>query len=298
MLQSPSVLWWFLGLAVLGFATCAAAPATSAPSASKAADEFKALFAGVCQIGTVPHASAGVAAIGCTCCPPFDECRPTGPVQDVESVYAPNATVAGSFTRAGADQRAVAMQGCESHAENYGGMLLLERGAQGFQVVRYVSALAANSCWAVRRKDGRDLLLCERDDGHQGTASQALYQWDLSGSDEQLLNTNELVYVSDNEMSGCWSEPGAEIASTRMLPPRFDFRPGRPLLTLDLDVRQGRVSKPYLARCQELLQTRDAAPPDARRSPRNLLAARTQRLVFGFDGAYLVQKLPSSTKKR
>ena len=296
-MASSTALWWFLGLVVLGLATCAAAPGTSASPATKAANEFKALFAGVCQIGTVPNASSGLPAIGCTCCPPFDECRPAGPAQDVESVYAPNSVVAGAFTRPGADQRAVAMQGCESHAENYGGMLLLERGPQGFQVVRYVSALAANSCWAVRRKDGRDLLVCERDDGHQGTTNQALYQWDLSGSDQQLLNTDELVYVNDNELSGCWSDPGAEISSTRMLPPRFDFRPGRPLLTLDFDIRQGRVSKPYLARCQELMQASEAAPPDPRRSPRNLLPARMQRQVFGFDGSQLVQKQPSPGKQ-
>jgi hypothetical protein len=296
-MASPTALWWFVGLIALGLATCAAAPAASRAPTSKAVDDFKLLFANVCQIGMVPNASPGMPAIGCTCCPPFDECRPAGSAQDVESVYAPNAIAAGAFTRAGADQRAVAMQGCESHAENYGGMLLLERGAQGFQVVRYVSALAANACWTVRRKDGRDLLVCERDDAHQGTAEQSLFQWDLSGSDEQLLNTNELVYVSDNELSGCWSELGAEVISTRMLPPRFDFRPGRPLLTLDFDIRQGRVSKPYLARCQELMQAAEAAPPDPRRIPRNLLPARMQRQVFGFDGSQLVQKQPSPSKK-
>ena len=298
-MPSPTALWLFVALAILGFGTCAAAPTASKSPATKAADEFKALFTNVCQFGTVANAAPGLPTLGCTCCPPFDECRPGALAQDVQSVYAPNAIVAGAFTRAGADQRAVAMQGCESHAENYGGLLLLERGAQGFQVVRYVSALAANSCWAVRRKDGRDLLVCQRDDAHQGTAGQALFQWDLSGSDEQLLNTNELVYVSDNEMSGCWSELGAELISTRMLPPRFDLRPGRQRLTLDLDVRQGRVSKPYLARCEALLQASDAAPPDPRRSPRNLLPARMQRLLFGFDGSQLVpQPQPNSGKAR
>lgn len=42
----------------------------------------------------------------------------------VEDVFAPSASVPGSFTRAGADERALTMPGCEPHSENYGGLLL------------------------------------------------------------------------------------------------------------------------------------------------------------------------------
>jgi hypothetical protein len=265
----------------------APAPAPRAqPTPPPALRELAALFGQVCQLASLPDAPAGEPSFGCACCPPFDGCNPSDPPTETsEQVYFPSRFVGGSFTRAGADQRAMPMDGCEPHSENYGGLLVLERKSGGFALERYISGLNAAQCWGVRRDDGRDLLLCQRADVHQGTGEQLLFQLDLAEPDEKLLSAEPLVYVSDNEMSGCWSDKGTVVASVEMQPPRIATRVGRPQLTLSFDVRQGPVTDPYLARCKALEQLAEGAAPAPTERPRLLLAHKTEKLVFRFDGS-------------
>lgn len=250
-----------------------------------------ALLQNVCQMGALPNPSPGIPSFGCACCAPFDGCKPSDArvVVDQE-VYFPTQAVSGSFTSAGADQRALPMAGCEPHSENFGGMVLLERGADGFIFHRYVSGLSADQCWPVRRDDGRDLLVCTRADAHQGTGEQQLFVWDFAASDAQLLERDSLVDVKDDEMSGCWSERGTAVSSAQMGIPRLSQRAGRVELTIELDVRRGPVTAAYLARCQELQETPEGALPDPKHRPRMLLASQTARLVFRFDGANFARR--------
>lgn len=250
-----------------------------------------ALLQNVCQMGALPNPSPGVPSFGCACCAPFDGCKPSdAPMAVAQDVYFPTQAVTGSFTSAGADQRALPMAGCEPHSENFGGMVLLERGANGFIFHRYVSGLSAAQCWPVRRDDGRDLLVCTRSDVHQGTGEQQLFAWDFAASDAQLLEHDALVNVVDDEMSGCWSERGTAVSSTRMSMPRLSQRAGRVELNVELDARRGLVTAAYLARCKELEQAPEGAPPNPKRRPRLLLASHTERLVFRFDGTKFVRR--------
>ncbi len=250
-----------------------------------------ALLQNVCQMGTLPKPSPGILSFGCACCAPFDGCRPSdAPLVVDQEVYFPSQAVSGAFTSAGADQRALPMAGCEPHSENYGGMVLLERGPNGFLFHRYVSGLSADHCWPVRRDDGRDLLVCTRGDVHQGMADQQLFVWDFADSDAQLLGRDALLYVSDDEMSGCWSDLGTAVASTEMRTPSLGKRAGHVEISVELDVREGRVNAAYLARCKERQQTPDDAPVNAKRRPRILLRGHTERVTFRFDGAKFVRR--------
>jgi hypothetical protein len=214
-----------------------------------------------------------------------------------QAVYFPTRIVSGAFTSRGAEQRALPMIGCEPHSENYGGMVLLERGEHGFVLHRYVSGLSADQCLAVRRSDGRDLLVCSRSDVHQGTAEQQLFVWDFAASDAQLIETAAILSVRDDEISGCWSERGSAVSSTAMMEPHLSRRAGHVELTVELDVREGKVTAAYLARCQELLQGPEGVLPNPKRRPRMLLAGHhTQRLVFRFDGAQFVAVLAPAAR--
>jgi hypothetical protein len=238
----------------------------------------------VCQLAVVSAEAGEPSRFGCACCAPFAECAPGTAVGSVEAVFAPSASVAGAFTGPGKDELALTMPGCESHAENWGGLLLLERGPQGFALVRYVSSLNAQACWALRRADGRDLLLCQRGDAHQGTADERLFLWDLSGSDEQLQASEEVFSVIDNEWSGCWSELGTEISSILLEPPELHSNAGQLELSLRLDARRGRVTAPYLARCRAIENEDDPVAAQKLPRPRSLLGYRKERVLLRFDG--------------
>lgn len=261
------------------------------PTAPAHAQELASLFQDVCQLVSLPDAPAGAPSFGCACCAPFDGCKPgDAPAEVAQQAYFPAAAVRGNFTRVGAEEQAMPMDGCEPHSENYGGLLLLERQGPSFALERYISGLNAARCWSMHRDDGRDALLCERDDVHQGTADQQLFEVDLTLSDEQLLVAPPLLAVTDDEMSGCWSAKGTAVSSTVMKPPQLSQRGGRTQLTVELDVRRGRVSAAYLARCKALEAAADVDGPPAKSlpRPRQLLAGKTERLVFRFDGSKLV----------
>ncbi len=243
-------------------------------------------------MGALPTRARGVPSFGCACCAPFDGCKPSDPPVAVDQeVYFPTQSISGAFTSAGVDQRAMPMSGCEPHSENYGGMVLLEHGSEGFTLHRYVSGLRADQCWPVRRTDGRDELVCRRGDFHTGTAEEQLFVWDFAASDAQLLEGDPLLFVSDNEWSGCSSDRGSAVSSTQMRAPRVSQRAGQVELSVELDVREGRVTAAYLARCKEVQEAPEDAPANPKRSPRMLLAGHTEHVVFRFDGAKFVTLL-------
>jgi len=254
----------------------------SGPAAPPVSAELTALLGGVCQLVSRPGKTPSA---GCACCAPFDECRPSDPpFTGYDDVFAPAQVIEGAFTRAGADQRALPIEGCEPHAANGGGMLLLERSPGGFVVERYIGSLFAGECQPVRRTDGRDLLVCARSDAHQGTGTVQLFQWDLAAPEEQLVEAGPLLEARDDEWSGCGSELGQAVSSTEVVRWHVTGSTAGTRLTVDLDVREGPVTKAYLSRCRKLEQAPEGSRPDAAHRPRMLLPGRRQRLVFRFDG--------------
>ena len=289
-MTSPATLSCFVALVACGPGcrpSSSPAPSRASPTAiDHESPQLASLFANVCRWASLPSAAPGTPRFGCACCAPFDGCRPgDAPARAAPQVYAPAQIIEGAFTRAGAEQRAIPMLGCEPHSENFGGMLLLERGSSGFALARYVSGLFASQCWPVPGADGRDLLLCERSDAHQGVADDLFFQWDLALPEPQLAETAPLLATSDDEMSGCTSEPGRAVSSTRITARRLSSRASAVELDLELDVRQGQVTDAYLARCRELEQPAVATRPDAPGGPRTLLAGHVERLVLHFDGS-------------
>ncbi|HVR21370.1 MAG TPA: hypothetical protein VMS65_16770, partial [Polyangiaceae bacterium] len=68
--------------------------------------------------------------VGCSCCPPFDECGPVRggrPRGDGDETYPMMTKTEGSFTAPGVRELAVAFYGCEPHSSNWGGTVLYRR---------------------------------------------------------------------------------------------------------------------------------------------------------------------------
>jgi hypothetical protein len=80
----------------------------------------------------------------------------------------------GSFTASGANEAVASFEGCEPHTALFGGSILLHRVDGSWSMVRYTPALITTACRTYRLKTGRDLLLCERYDGHMDGASTGI----------------------------------------------------------------------------------------------------------------------------
>ncbi len=98
----------------------------------------------------------GTKVRGCVCCPPFDSCPPGSKVPAKSGTYELQSAAWGSFTAPGKTQLAAAFMGCEPHAGNYGGTLLLDKVKGKLSRLSYRSGINAQ-CIAFTRADGRDL---------------------------------------------------------------------------------------------------------------------------------------------
>lgn len=93
----------------------------------------------------------------------------TGETFDLRSV------IYGSFTVPGVQEAVASFEGCEPHASEFGGSILLTKRDDSWSMLRYTPSLITAACRTYRLKTGRDLLLCEGEDGHMDETSQEIY---------------------------------------------------------------------------------------------------------------------------
>jgi hypothetical protein len=151
--------------------------------------------------------NGGRLSAGCACCPPFDACAPRADGRRflLDAVYPLRTEVEGAFTEAGVHETAGVFFGCESHAENFGGTLVVGATASGTERRVYRSGVNGQPCQAVRRPDGRDWLVCQTTDAHQGTGRVSVVAVDLAGDDPGSFQL--LLDGVDNLVSVCtWTD--------------------------------------------------------------------------------------------
>lgn len=224
---------------------------------------------------------------GCACCPPFDRCPPGSKLPAGDEVYPLRRAPRGSFSATGKRQMAATFWGCESHAANWGGTLLLEQTARGWKTVRYVAGLNA-VCDAVARPGQNDLLICLWFDAHQGWAHYRVDTFDFSVADDEQAWTN-LVDAQDNTMSACTSGmdsfPVVQhiIDHVELVDADGD---GRRDLVVPVAARKGRSHAQYRDTCMAYMDWESGqATSGPRPDPFALLpAAQSVKLLFRFDG--------------
>ncbi len=218
----------------------------------------------------------GQVEVGCTCCPPFDDCRPE-PGGAVEVVVEPRLYTLrhhheGSFTRSGGKQLAATFWGCESGADNRGGTVVFEERAGVLEVAAYRSGVNPNACEVLPGTARPDQLVCQWSDGQGGLASTRVVRVDLTQEIDEAGALEELVSLP---MDGiCTLDVGMPFADSQLL--SFHLSDidgdGDHDVVLDLAHRGGVVAQAHLDRC--------AAAPEPPFLPDTLPSPQSFRLEF------------------
>jgi hypothetical protein len=174
-----------------------------------AAQKAELTFLGaLCETGVVENDKR--VEVGCSCCPPFDECGPVlgaRPRGNVDAVYRVATRSPGAFTKPGVQELAVTFDGCEPHVGNYGGTVLYRKLNDGWASIGYASGVHPNRGQPYRLREGRDVLICEWADGHQ-TSYQSVYVYDFASPDRTCWT--DLATFNDDSML-CGDEPGGPL---------------------------------------------------------------------------------------
>jgi hypothetical protein len=107
------------------------------------------------QAPSTPLASDPIAAAcGSSCaCPDFTPAAGTP--------ASPSLVARGSFLVAGADEALVQLSGCEGHSNDYGGTVIVRKGAEGWRRVAYAPGLVNEACTSQTGTDGIGRLACK-----------------------------------------------------------------------------------------------------------------------------------------
>jgi hypothetical protein len=131
----------------------------------------------------------------------------------------------GHFLSPASDDVVLAMGGCESHSENFGGTILLTRRAQKWRMLWYKAGVPTEHCHNVQRSDGREILVCIGSYGGQGSVWTALYLEDFLSPNATLMagDAGVFIEVSDNILT-CGGDPSKPTPLIRHYIERVEFR--------------------------------------------------------------------------
>lgn len=130
--------------------------------------------------------------LACTC--------PAGSLLDVDGYgWKLTGVTVGHFLSPTSDDAVVAMQGCETHADNYGGTVLLTRQPGGWVKDWYKAGVVTSQCHKVTTKDNREILACIGASGVQGASSTELYVEDMLRPGTTLMGEDEAPFFRVND---------------------------------------------------------------------------------------------------
>jgi len=265
-------------------------------------DEQLVVLSTVCH-AAVKRNEKKVQYVGCAEC--LGTSAPTEPdgsvVMDPEDLFYPlRSFTHGSFTKPGADEVAISIDGCEPHSSNYGGMLVAERKAgTAWKLARYDSGVHPESCEAFRRKDGRDILVCRWQDGHQSYWHDRILSYDFvaAGPDGTGDGFTELLSMEDNIIPGCMGvEPGTEVRAGQVdsYGLKDETGDGVPDLWVAVSQYKSKETNVYKAACKKWIDAVNNEKPEPELRP-SLGKKRNARLVYTYNGTTFVPT--EATKK-
>lgn len=153
--------------------------------------------------------------------------------------FALRTVIYGSFTAPGVEEAIASFEGCEPHATEFGGSILLRKRPGSWSMANYTPALITSACQTYQLKTGRDLLLCEAEDHHMTGASQGIFVCDFSK--EPSSRCQSVLYVLDTRVA---CGPTAVWGSIDKVELRDLNGDGMPDLTVEISVGQGRFPNP------------------------------------------------------
>lgn len=233
LLRSMQILPLLAAIAFVGHLCLAQVPVWKSPSPSPA--QAATLLQSICPRSAQPADSKTPGSLpGCKSCPDFTTDGALQPGLAIHDFFGIQTIIRGSFTAPGAVEAVASFEGCEPHAENFGGSILLTKSGDSWSMVRYMQALITTECRDYRLENGRDLLLCEEEDRHPQESRQTISVIDFSKQKPApgqsvfgIVNTS-----GANRPTAVWGS----IESAELVDRNGD---GMPVLTLDITVGQG-----------------------------------------------------------
>lgn len=223
------------------------APAQAADAHQPDAHEAMAVLQAICpgnvQTSKLKHGMA----YGCGSCPDFTGFKgeKSGPGEG--SAFELRAVMQGAFARAGASELLAEFFGCEPHANNFGGTLLLRQSGAAWRRVSYAPGMIG-LVRSFRLKNDRDLVLERGGYTGQGETTEWVSTHDFAAKGDSAEHT--LLSLQDTSLLYCESE-SVQIGDFAKL--EFPDLNGDGLPDLRITVRSGKVTVPamYHGNCEK-----------------------------------------------
>lgn len=243
--------------------------------------------ASICPAAVVHD--AGKLRVGCRSCPPFDASTgPDGKVvvdpPQLDEFYELEALFDGSFTAPAKPQAAAVFRGCESHADNFGGTLLVERIGTVWVQKSYRSGFHPASCKTFRKSDALDLLVCLWETDHQSSVHWLLDTYDFKAGDDEHPEDgwNNLLTVDDDSIPGCWVPHSSNILVSADKITDYVVQPATaqspPKVVARVRFARGPANPAYRTQCARLDKAKNVIDLGA------TLKTETRELTLVWDG--------------
>lgn len=195
----------------------------------------------------------GQLVFGCSCCPPFDDCPPSGAAEvtiaEPSNVYPLRHWHEGRFTQAGAPQLAATFMGCEPGAENRGGTLVFNQHGDRLERVVYRSGVNPDSCQVLVEAPRRDRLVCLQSSGMGSTNYTQVLLVDLA-SEAEADPVTEIARLDDDRACLLEAEPyvSIRVVNVELVDTNADRRLD---LAIEVTTRSGVLREADLATCTD-----------------------------------------------
>ena len=212
-------------------------------------------------------------AKGCSVCP--DETGLKGdPGWNVQTI------TFGHFLAANSQDMLVSGSGCEDHADGMRGAYLFTKDRSAWWKLWYVPGENSDDCKKLTASDGRDLLVCQASDSHQGVYDSFLYLLD-AGQDPNTRadDTLDVFFGLDDSLGSCLKLPDGTTVTGEIESISFSPASAAQALRISIAARLGKAAIPdqVLAACD---QSNNTQPPT--------IATVSLRYNFIFNGRKMV----------
>jgi hypothetical protein len=227
-----------------------AAASSRAADAGPSDEEALTILQAICPGKVRSHTLKNGKSYGCGGCPALTSFSGQPPSSGTEPDFELRKVLKGSFTRPGASEQLVEFFGCEPHADNFGGTMLLEKSGSKLRRVRYFQGVVG----IVRSyplKSGREIVLSQGGYTGQGISTGWVSTYDFSAKPDPAEHT--LLRVEDTSGNSCESER-IRIAYIPKL--EFPDLNGDGIPDLRVTVRWGQADVParYRGKCKEAFE--------------------------------------------
>jgi hypothetical protein len=212
-----------------------------------------AIVQAVCPKQVKTEALKNGTAYGCGTCPVFTSFHGENLSQLKSPTFELRKVLKGSFTRSGANELLGEFFGCEPHAANFGGTMILGQDASTWKRVRWVPG-PVGLVRTYPGKDGRDLVLSQGGYMGQGEATEWVSTYDFGKADPA---TQTLLTVEDDTSNACMLDQ-VSIGSVSGLEFPDLNGDGKPDLRVKVKAGKAKVPAKYREHCDENFKVPEA----------------------------------------